>query len=236
MPEVVLKISEEEITRFYGGSRPTDIPLYSIAAASRYVGAPVSTVRWWIRGRLEAGYAPVIREGGGNLLTFNDLTELFVIRQLRQVHGISLQNIRRAVDYASRELGVKRVLLSTDLRTFGDSVLLRHLGSVIAISKGGQVALEEIIELTMRRIVRSADSTPASLFPLFYGESEVDGRPPVSVSQLIAFGRPTVTGTSLRTSVVATIADSGVKLPEIAEDYDLPVEAIRNAVLFENAA
>lgn len=228
--------TDESTAAFYGGHRPVELPLYSMAAASRYVSAPASTIRWWVRGRQASGYEPVISTGERKLLSFNDLVELFVVRQLRRVHGVSLENIRLAVGFASSELGVERVLLSQDLRTFGDSVLLRHLGSVVAISKGGQLALEEIIGSAMRRIELGKDHHPVALYPSFVGETELAGRPPVTVSPYVAFGSPTVSGTSIKTSVLAAIADSGLSADLIAEDYSLPTEAVRNAIIFENAA
>lgn len=101
MNQTAVPNTKADATEFYGGFEPGDVGLYTLAAASRYVGVPPSTVRWWVRGRERRGYSPVVGTGSAGLLSFNDLVELYVVKQLRHVHLVTLPAIRRAVENAA---------------------------------------------------------------------------------------------------------------------------------------
>lgn len=228
--------SKSDYQDFYGGLQPGDVPLYSIGSASRHLRLPTSTVHRWARGSHEGDQKRVISGGASELLSFNDLIELYVVKALTRGRKVPLTAVRRAVEYASREMKVHRVLLSDDLFAFGDKLLLRHLGDLVDISRSGQLALEKVVGAYMERIDRFPGGLPATLHPDFTSESKVDRRFPVAVSPLIAFGDPTLTGTGIKTSVVSARIDSGETPEEVARDYDVPLELVMNALIFENAA
>lgn len=221
---------------FYGGLQPGDVPLYSVRTASRQLRLPASTVHRWVRCGSEDGQAPVISGGTSDLLSFNDLIELYVVKALTRVRQVPLTAVRLAVEYASREMKVDRVLLSDDLFAFGDKLLLRHLVNLVDTSRSGQLALEKVVESYMERIDRFPGGLPAALHPDFTSETKVDRRFPVSVSPQIAFGDPTLTGTGIKTAVVSARVDSGETPEEVARDYGVPLALVMNALLFENAA
>lgn len=225
----------DDIQRFYGGAQPGDIPLYSYAAASKYIGAPESTVRWWAQGRRADGYEPVIatHEGG---LSFFDLLELHAVNQLRRVHGVKLSTIRDAVRYAKRELGLERPLLHEDLSTFGRDIFIGHLGELIGLSLGGQLAIRQIVDRYLSRLDRDAGRLPVRFYPDFRGVERVEGQKSISISPLVAFGKPTLANTAVRTAVVAARVDAGEPVRTVADDYQVPVEVVESAVLYERAA
>src|SRR5690554_1875802 len=111
---MALGVNEKRLLGFYGKADPSEVPLYTYAAASRTIKVPSSTVRWWVKGRTTE-YEPVIRTGTDSLLSFNDLLELYVVKVLRN-RRITLSAIRRAVDYAEQN-GIHRVLLAENLAT-----------------------------------------------------------------------------------------------------------------------
>lgn len=228
--------SKSDYQDFYGGLQPGDVPLYSIAAAAGHLRLPSSTVHWWARGRPQQGYPPVIAGESTDLLSFNDLIELYVVKALTRGRNVPLKAVRRAVEYAASEMDVDRVLLSNELFTFGDKLLIRHLGAIVDISRSGQLALEQVVESYMERIERSEVGLPIMLHPGFTSETKVDHRYPVSVSPLVAFGSPTLTGTGIKTTVVAARVDSGETPAEVAKDYGVPESLVMNALVFENAA
>lgn len=53
---------------------------------------------------------------------------------------------------------------------------------------------------------------------------------------MVAFGRPTLAGTSVRTSVVAARVDAGEPMDAVAEEYAVPLAVVESAVLYERAA
>ncbi len=175
----------------------------------------------------------MLTPGPSDLLTFNDLIELYVIKNLRRVHGVSLRAIRSSIEYAE-SLGFERVLLSDGLATMDRSVFFDHLGQIIAISRSGQVALREIVQDYLVRLDRSPTNGPI-LHPDFVGEEKVDHVFPIAVSPVVAFGQPTITGTAIKTRVVAARVDAGESVEEVAEDYGLRLGLVTNAVVFENA-
>ena len=88
----------------YGGRNPLEMPLYTYADASRYLGIPSSTVAYWARGGPTTGkegkrelYRPVLPERPESGLSFLNLVELHTLKALRRVHEISLKNIRSAL-------------------------------------------------------------------------------------------------------------------------------------------
>lgn len=229
-------IEDSAVSRFYGGTSPGDIGLYSYATASRYLRVPASTVRWWARGRQEAGYGPVLSAQAGRMLSFYDLMELYVVRQLRRVHGIRLPKIREAIRYAEDELAIPRLLLTEQILTDRRSLFLDYLGDLVALSESGQIALREIVQSTLRRVERDDLKLPILLYPPFEGEELVGARHPVSISPLVSFGRATITGRGIGTAVIAARIDAGETEETVAADYDLDISQVTNALIFENAA
>ena len=228
---MALRIDEQRLVSFYGTADPSEVPLYTYAAASRTIKVPSSTVRWWVKGR-NTEYEPVIRTGSDCLLSFNDLLELYVVKVLRN-RQITLSAIRRAVDYAERD-GIHRVLLSKDLTTFHRDILLEGLGETVALSRSGQRALHGLLDGLTKRVVRTEQAAPV-LHPEYRGEQLVDGDYPVSVSPVIAFGAPVITGGRIETATIKARMDSGETVDEIAYDYSLAPAQITAAVIYEHA-
>ena len=54
------------------------------------------------------GFAPSNGAAGGNLISFNNLVEAHVLRALRTRDGVRMTAVRKAIDYAEKELGIKR--------------------------------------------------------------------------------------------------------------------------------
>jgi hypothetical protein len=85
-----------------------DVPAYGIAEAARYIKLPPATLRSWVVGRSYpkrdgAGYfEPLIQlpQENNSLLSFANLVEAYVLRALRQEHGVSIKDVRAALDYA----------------------------------------------------------------------------------------------------------------------------------------
>ena len=216
----------------------SDRPLYTAAEAARFLGIPVSTVRSWIAGRsfpTQEGIkhaSPVIRlpkPEGIYRLSLNNLVELYVLRTLRTQHAVRLQDIRRALDYAERELGIERLLIHPKLKTAGGDLFIEYYGQLISLSRSGQVALKEVLKDALKR-VEWEKSYPVRLFLPVPTREE---RKSVYVDPRIRYGRPAVGG--VETRVIAARVDAGENLGDLAEDYGIPPEAIMDALVFEGA-
>lgn len=224
----------------YGGKDPLQIPLYTYADASRYLAIPRTTVAYWARGGPTTGkngkqtfYPPVLSVSGRTGLSFFDLVELHILKALRKVHGVSLDNIRKALGYAETELRINHLLLHDELRTYGGEVFIRHLDSIVALSKGGQLALKGIIEEYLERVQRNNELIPIKLYPSFEGVK--DARP-IVINPRVSFGRPTIADTAISTGTIADRIDAGESPESVANDYKIGIDLIMSAVKYEKAA
>lgn len=223
-----------------------DEPAYPLAEAARYARVAPATLRAWVAGRPYATQhgtrrsAPLIRLANREprLLSFNNLVEAHVLRALRvdgdgRKGGASIRAIRDALDYAERELGIERLLLRRDLLTDRAHLFLDHLGQLINLSRSGQIAMREVLEDHLRRVERDEAGLPIRLYP--FGQKPGDA-PVIAIDPAIGFGRPIVGRRGIATQVLVERIDAGEELPEVAEDYGLTPDEVREAIVYERAA
>lgn len=225
----------------YAGLNPLRMPLYSYAEASRYLNVPPTTVRYWVQGGpytvggKRKRFEPVLSvtpEGG---LSFLNLVELHTLEALRSAHRVRLEDVRKALEYARKDLGIERLLLSEDLQTHGREVFLRYYGDLLSLKRKDQFALENILEFYLQRVERDEQFNPTKLFPVV--ESAVDrSQRLVEINPRVAFGRPTIRGTSIYTGTVAERFDNGESVEELAADYAVEPKFIEGALLYEKAS
>src|SRR5690606_24388851 len=106
--------------------------------------------------------------------------------------GVKLQAVRKAIEYAEGRLGIDRLLLRSDLSTFDGNIFIDHLGALVGLSAGGQVALRRIIERHLSRVERDETERPVRFYPDFVGVELTKNHRPISISPTVAFGRPTI--------------------------------------------
>ena len=53
--------------------------------------------------------------------------------------------VRDALTYAEEALGIERLLLRDELRTSGQDLFLEQLGSLITLSRSGQMAMRRLL-------------------------------------------------------------------------------------------
>lgn len=217
----------------YGGADPRELPLYAQREVARFVGVPLSTLRMWV--------APVGRESEaiirapeavGGRLSFNNLVEVYVLNALRTRDRVPMSAVRGAASVAREHLGVRRMLLSRELRWSGD-VFWASLAGLVNLSKGGQFAIREMVDGYLNRIEWDEQARlPARLFPLVVGRASETRS--VVIDPRVSFGQPTLAGTGVGTSVVARRVDAGEEPGEVARDYGVAVGAVTDALLYEN--
>ena len=227
----------------YGGRDPRTLPAYGLTEAARYLHIPAATLRSWLVGRTYprqdglSSFEPLIKATGtGTLrLSFVNLVEAHVLRALRTQHGIPISHVRQALDYAERELGIQRLLLSKELLTSAGELFLEHYGQLINLSRSGQLAIKKVLEAHLRRVERDDRSIPIRLYPFLSTEAE-DGRRPVVIDPQVSFGRPMLAGAGVTTAAIAQRIDAGESVADLALDYGITPEQVEEAVVFENAA
>ena len=221
---------------------PRERPAYAPSEAARYLQLPVATLRSWIAGRSypkaggRAEWARLIQPPSQrpSILSFSNLVEAHVLRALRTRHGVSVKAVRQAIDYAERELKVKRLLLSPLLLTSGGEILLDRYGSLISLSQSGQLVMRSILERYLERIEWDRTDLPSRLFPLVPSAAE-DHRS-IVIDPKISFGRPSVARKGISTAAIAGRLLAGEDADDVARDYDLSRQEVDDAAIYELAA
>lgn len=218
-------------------------PAYTLAEAARYLKVAPATLRTWIIGRdyPKGGGTvhskPLIRpsQNPPPTLSFWNLIEAHVLRSLRTDHGVKMDALRNAINYAQRHLKVDRLLLSPELCTSAGKVLLERYGELIELSASGQVAMRHVFQSHLARVEWDEWKFPVRLYPITATEMATAAKP-IAIDPQVAFGRPILAATGIKTSTIVERIDAGESTKDLAEDYDLTPEQIEEAVLYERAA
>jgi uncharacterized protein (DUF433 family) len=231
----------------YAEKAPEEIPAYRLGEIAHYLAVPKSTLRSWIYGqayRDRSGkpqrFKPLIRleDDDRGLLSFFNLIEAHVLTALRRQHFVPMPAIRRALEHILREFPKSRhPLAEHQFATFGKSLFIEHVNSLVNVSKDGQTAMLECLDKYLQRIERTPQGNAASLypFPRLYQSGRRDWIPPKSVliSPRVAFGRPVLAGTNIPTAVIAERFSTGETPEEVARDYDRSPADILEAIRWE---
>lgn len=220
---------------------PVDVATYNVTEAARYLRIPPATLRSWVKGQRyktshgEERFHPVIRLAvpEQNLLSFNNVVEAHILRSLRTRHTVSLQNVRKALTYASDEMRIERPLLSGKLRTTAGDLFLDYYYELVNLSKSGQLAVRRFFREHLER-VQFKDELPVRLYPFVITGPERESRN-VVIDPHVSFGRPMIADVGVTTGVVARRYNAGESLSDLVDDYGLTEEQVEDAVLFEAA-
>lgn len=227
------------------GTEKTDLrnqAAYGLAEAARYVKLPVATLRSWVAGRAYpkargvGHFRPLIHPPRKipPILSFWNLVEAHVLRSLRTDHGVSLKAMRDALAYAERSLKIERLLLRVELRTDAGRLFLDRYGELIELSASGQLAMRKIFEEHLKRVEWDQWKFPVRLYPFISADSQATRS--IAIDPNIAFGRPIVARAGISTGAIAGRIDANEAAADVAADYDLTVEEVEQAVLYERAA
>lgn len=225
----------------YDGRDPREMPAYGVADAARFIDVPPATLRSWVASRprsAQTGTAPVEplivpADAAGRRLSFYNLVEAHVLRALRTRHDVPMKHVRPAITYAERELGIQRLLLSQEMQTAGGEIFLEHFGHLVNLSRAGQLAIRELLAAQLERVERDSRAIPIRLYPVPRGEKDARS---VVIDPAVSFGRPTVAGSAIRTSVLVQRIDAGEDVAALADDYGLSQAQVVAAAVFERAA
>jgi uncharacterized protein (DUF433 family) len=222
---------------------PRQVGAYGISEAALYLSLPAATLGSWVRGRPYATAEgrrfsdPLVQlpDTAEPLLSFTNLVEAHVLKAIRRKHGVPMQKVRPALTYLEDELRVSHPLAHQEILTDGVSLFVERFGQLLNLNRQGQLAVRELLEAHLRRIDHDAAGLAFRLFPFTRGEN-LDVPRIVVVDPRIAFGRPVIDKTSIRTEVVANRLKAGESISDLAEDYGIEVGEIEEAIRYELAA
>lgn len=209
------------------------LPAYSVREAAHYLGIPASTVRYWAAGRPGISQALIAAAGTApGSLSFINLIELHVLGAIRREHEVSLPKVREAIHYLEQHYDSPHPLASHQLETDGLDLFVERYGSLVNISRDGQVAMREVLEASLKRIERDTAGFPIKLYP--FTRSDVHHAPKlVVIDPALSFGRPVIAGTGLATEVIAERYKAGESVEDLERDYGRPKAEIEEAIRCE---
>ena len=157
------------------------------------------------------------------LLTFNNLTEAYVLASLTRRFELPLQRVRNAL----RFVGGDRPLLATPFHTDGRGIFIEQMGKLVDVAHGGQAAIREVVETSLQRVELDAARLPLRLYPW-----RRDPREPriIALDPYRAFGRPTVVGSSVQSETIIDRHRAGESVALLAADYNLPGDVIEGVL------
>jgi DNA-binding transcriptional MerR regulator len=125
--------------------------------ASRYTGCTAHQLRYWDRIAL---VRPSVQKTGGRpgvkrLYSFRDLVSLRVIKSLLD-GGMSLQRVRKAIEFLRKKAGLEQHLSDLKLVTDGNSIfqIAKNDGEILDALRQGQMSFF----LAIDDVARSVDS------------------------------------------------------------------------------
>jgi uncharacterized protein (DUF433 family) len=238
----------KNLEQLYAGPQVLEVPLYSVFEASRYLQIPENTLRAWVAGR-----AYPVRSGGTrrsaavieladpkrSRLSFNNLTEAYVLDALRRQYHVELPQIRRAVSYLREQFRSQHPLVHDQMLTDGKDLFVEAAGlvDVINASRDGQLAMRDLIGLRLQRVEWDKDGFIARLYPFTRSHrvSDDEAAQPrvVTMDPRVEFGRPVLKSSSIPTAVIADRYKAGESIADLAEDYGEEPLNIEEAVRCE---
>jgi uncharacterized protein (DUF433 family) len=220
-----------------------DTPLYSLAEAARYLGVPYSTFASWRKGYAggpqgqRTTYPPVLPSESGDAaggIPFISLAEGMVLAAIRQT-GVPMQRIRPALLALREEIGVAHALASRRLFSDGAEVLYdfaekraepMDAGPTkdLVVLRSGQRVFTDVVSDYLQRIEYGPDGYAKLLHLPGYLHRQVIADPTRS------FGQPVFVHGAARVSDVLDRFQAGDSLPDLAEDFGVPMADLEDAL------
>jgi uncharacterized protein (DUF433 family) len=250
-------IYNDKIIKIYGAD-PREIPLYGFADTARYLKLPVITLRSWVYGRNyrkggeKRKSLPVIKLPDKNtpLLSFMNLVEVHVLSAITRVHKVQFNKVRntlRTLERLNNNASDLHPLANNDFWVDKFDIFVEEQGDYICTSRDGQIVIKEVIEQYLLRVDRDVDLSAFRIYPfskelLFSSlkdtpKTVLENSPKnISIDPLIAFGRPTISGTGIATNVIAGRFGAGEKIENLAKDYEIDEDKIQEAIDYEGTS
>jgi uncharacterized protein (DUF433 family) len=159
-------------------------------------------------------------------VSFADLVEVIAIGKLRQ-RGFSLRRIRQVNEYCQLALNQDRPLVTETFKTDGREVFVKAQGGFLldVLHGQGMQAWDEMLDPFLETLDYE-DELARRWWPR--GKAE-----PIVVDPDYGFGLPVVSGSGVRTEIVAERFRAGDAKEEIAYDFGLSLAGVEAALRYE---
>jgi uncharacterized protein (DUF433 family) len=217
-----------------------ELPAYGVAEAAHYLLVPRATLRSWVAGTSYGSggerrfFKPVIQPAATLpvALSFINLIEAHVLAAIRRKHRVDMPAVRRAIDFLKKEFGSQHPLADHKFETDGVDLFIERYGQLMSVSRGGQLAVRQLLEAHLRRIEWDTRGIPVRLYP-FTRIGEIEQPKNIVIDPFISFGRAVISGTGVSTGLVVERFKAGESADELAEDYGCDRDKIEEAIRCE---
>ncbi len=165
-------------------------------------------------------------------LSFVNLLELHVLAAIRRHHGVDMARVRTALRHLQRHFDSSHPLIDQEMLTDGRDLFAEQLGSLVNLSREGQLAMRETLDAHLRRIERDPKGLAIRLYPFTRAASPEAPRF-VVIDPRMAFGRPVIAGSRVPTADVFERFKAGDSLETLVNEYGRPTEEIQEAIRYE---
>ena len=149
--------------------------------------------------------------------------------------------LRRTIRYLEDTFDSPHPLLTERMLTDGLSVFVEQTEGLINASRGGQLAMRQLIEVHLHRIDQDVDGLAIRLFPFVRRDPHTARAPAslmnepkiISLDPRVRFGRPVIAGTSIPTEEIAERFRAGDTVAQLADEYGRPAQEIEEAIRCE---
>lgn len=209
-------------------------PLYSYAEADRIAGVTRGTSSRWLKGykywyssKERRKLPPITPESGHEGgVSFIDLVEVIDAGRLR-AKGFSIKKIRQINELCQAALHTDRPLVTETFKVTGrDVFVMVSEGYLLNVGRRrGMQAWDEILDPFLHTL-EYEDQIARRWWPR--GKAE-----PVVVDPDYGFGLPVITGSGVRTEIIAERHRAGETNEEIAYDFGIGVTKVEAALRYE---
>src|SRR5581483_7222045 len=209
------------------------VPTYTPAEAARILSVGYATLMYWIASRKH--HRALIRLACTNPpeLSFINLLECHALKALTVRYGLRMRQVRRGLETLKQMFQTDHPLLDDRFETDGVDLFYRETAesAPVNLSKGGQLALKEIVDMYLERVVRDADGL-VKYYPFVYKDRR--GEPKIiSMTPMIAAGRSVIDGTGISTAVIASRFAAREDPKALAKEYGRSEQEIWEAIRWE---
>ena len=191
-------------------------------------------MRSWFLGKRSI-LTPSFHVGSTVLLSFNDLTEAFVIEVLRTQYEYNPVRIRAALVALRRKTRLPKPLAQRELYAIPEFQSLvdatRHKGKAeyVDLARNENLVFEDFVVLLGRRIQRDGRGRATRIYP--WSEPDSD-ESPLSMDPEVMSGELVVSGTRIPAQLLQARHIAGKSVEEIAQMYRLSIELVQRVLSY----
>jgi uncharacterized protein (DUF433 family) len=212
-----------------------ELPLYGLSEAALYLRVPIKTLEYWAFGRGRVTPLISVARKQPRAFSFMNLLECHMLASMRTLYDLRLPKIRRAVAHLNKTSGFRHPLIEQPLFTNRVDVLIQEIGRFINLSRGGQLAIPEIVGAHLERVEYDRELGSLRFYPFVRERSATEPKF-IVINPALGFGKPVIAGTGISTAVVASRFNARESMTELAKEYGLEENQIEEAIRWETRA